>query len=248
MRSILLVTWLASAAGPPSPRLAESDALYLSRDQPGRLEQAIETLRLRLKEGEEPAASWRLGRCLIRKGQGTRDKASKLELYKEAERFLRRSAALDASEPEARYWLGLALGLRGQLQGMMRSLFLVKPIRREMEAALALDPSHGPAHMLLGEMLGRLPSVAGGSQVAALDHFQKAVAGDPGYTPPYLALARLHAAAGRSDQARAALERLLAIREPKDPVEAAGDQAEARSLLQGLGDSAEGRAIAEGKR
>lgn len=216
---------------------AETDRLYFTRDQPGRLESAEALLRERLRAGEDAATLWRLGRCLVRLGERETKKARKLERFREAERLAGRAVELDPKDPEAHFILGLAYGRRGQTQGMMRSLFLVGPIRKEMEAALALDPRHGGAHHVLGEMLRQLPRLAGGSKSEGLAHLEKAVEVAPGRTAAYADLAQAYLDAGEREKARVALEKLLAVKAPDDPAELAGDLEDGRRLLETLGRS-----------
>ena len=58
---------------------------------------------------------------------------------------------------------------------MLKSLFLVGTIRREMETTLKLDPSHGGAHHVLGELYWQLPGFAGGDKELAVREFEKAL-------------------------------------------------------------------------
>lgn len=214
-----------------SSDFAEEDRLYFHRHRPGNLEKAIELLKARAAAEEEAAVLWRLARALVRMGERPKDRAKRLEYFKEAERLSQRAVELAPKDAQAHFSLGLSYGRRGETQGMMSSLFLVKPIRREMETAIALDPSHAGAHHVLGEMLRRLPRVAGGSKKEALRHLEEAVRLRPDRTAAYTDLAQAYLDLGRKEEAKKVLERLLTIQENDDPAELEDHKADAREML-----------------
>ncbi|MBI4348944.1 MAG: glycerate kinase [Elusimicrobia bacterium] len=209
---------------------AEADRLYFSRHQPGRLEKAHDLLR----DASDAPGLWRLSRCLVRLGERETKKGKRLERFRQAEKAAARAVELDPKSAEAHFALGLSLGRRGETQGLMSSLFLVGPIRRAMETTLALDPSHSGAHHVLGEMLRRLPRLAGGSKTEGLRHLERSLELGPGRTAVYVDLARAYLDAKEKARAREVLERLLKVTEPSDPAEHEDDVAEARRLLERL--------------
>jgi hypothetical protein len=224
----------AQAPAPSSGTYAEADRLYFSRNEPGHLEQADTLLRERLKAKEEEPALWRLSRCLVRRGEREKDATKKLALFQEAEKVSLRAVELDPKDSQSHFSLGLAYGRRGEIQGIMHSLFLVKPIRKEMEATLALKPDHSGAYHVLGEMLLRLPRMAGGSKSQGLAYLEKALAAAPNNTSIHCDLAEAYLDAGKKDKARAVVERLLAVTAPDDPAEYPDNAAEGRKLLERL--------------
>ncbi|MFA6004608.1 MAG: hypothetical protein WC881_11135, partial [Elusimicrobiota bacterium] len=120
---------------------AEADRLYLYRHQGANLEAAISLLEAQLRAApSDPAWLWRLGRSLVRQGERQAGKKERLVLYGRAEGLLRQAVALSPSDAQAHFWLGLAMGRRGQARGILRSLFLIGPLRQEMSTVLALDP------------------------------------------------------------------------------------------------------------
>ena len=234
----LMMILLAAPAGAQTTAftgtLAEADRLYFSRNEPGNLDRAEQILRQRLGMREDEPALWRLSRCLIREGEREKKKSKKIDLFKEAEMSALRAVELDPKDAQAHFILGFAYGRRGQTQGIMHSLFLVGPIRKEMEAALALDPNHGGAYHILGELYRQLPRMAGGSKVQGLAYLEKALAAAPNNTSVHCDLAEAYLDAGKKDEARAVLERLPAVKTPDDPAEFPDDVAQARKLLETL--------------
>ncbi|MDE2489833.1 MAG: tetratricopeptide repeat protein, partial [Elusimicrobia bacterium] len=235
---------LALAVLPPAARAASSspaagyeaiDGPYFERNLPGKLAESLAAARAALQERPGDAALlWREGRDLVRRGEKASGKAGKLADYRAAEAALARAVELDPKSADAHFWYGVAMGRRGETQGILHSLFLIKPIRAQMRATLALDPDHGGAHRVLGEILWQVPGFAGGDKKAALAEFEAAVRLDPSYTANYepLAQAYLHFHRGRA--AVRVLKALEAVKEPKDPASYPDDLADARKTLAEL--------------
>jgi len=231
----------ASAQNPAPSRnnapatLAEADRLYFHRHQGTNLKDCIAGLEANLAQGpEQPAVLWRLGRSLVRLGERSSERKDKIASYTRAEAVLRRAVALAPRDADAHFWLGVALGRRGQARGILRSLFLIGPLRREMRAVLDIDPKYGGAHHVLGEMLREIPAVVGGDKKGAVRELETAAALEPDYAPHFTALAEAYLDVGERDKAKAALEHILAIKNPVDPGEYDENVQEARDMLKKL--------------
>lgn len=238
MLAAALGTLLAGVLVRPAVGAADCshiDRLYFHRDQGRELEESISEAEALLSQGPaDPGLLWRLARSLVRSGEKQGLRQDRIRTFRRAEEAARRAAALAPDAADAHFWLGVAMGRRGQAQGVLRSLFMVKPLRREMETALRLDPRHGGAHHVLAEVYAQLPAIAGGSKKAALREFELAVSLSPDYTTNYISLARAYAAAGRKGDATSTLLRLFAVKAPADPAQAAQDLAEGHALLDRL--------------
>jgi hypothetical protein len=70
----------------------------------------------------------------------------------EAVALARRLVEATPDDPESHALLAIALGLEGEKLGGRTKLRLGAEIRREAEAALALDPTHPGAHHVLGRL------------------------------------------------------------------------------------------------
>ena len=231
--ALLLASPPASAVTASSSAFAEADRLYFHRHQGRNLEDSIALLEAR--PGGDPESLWRLGRSLLRLGERRDTKKEKLGVYVRAEGLLRRAVGLSPRSAEAHYWLGIAMGRRGQTRGVIRSLFLIGPLRRKMRTVLELEPGHGGAHHVLGAMLLEIPAVAGGDKKAAVRELETAARLEPGYSPHFTALAEAYMAVGERGKAKAALERIFAIQQPADPGEYDDNVKEAHEMLGRLG-------------
>jgi tetratricopeptide (TPR) repeat protein len=226
----LVATLLPKPRASEAPYL-EADRLYFHRNEPGSLARSRSLLEAL---PEEAGSLWRLGRLWIRLGERAagRERAA---CFEKAKGLLDRARKADPSCAQAWYWWGVAAGRWGQEKGMMKSVFLVGPIRRSMRRALELDRGHGGAHLVLGEMLRRLPGVAGGSRKAALEELEAAVRLWPDYLPAWISLAEAQAEAGLKEAARGSLERALEVASPADPGEFDENRAEAGRMMKRLG-------------
>ena len=218
---------LALAVAVSSSPYSEIDALYFHRDQAGSLERTLSLLEGR----EDPQALWHLGRSRLRQGERAGSKREKVALFARAEAAARRAAELAPTEPEALYWQGVAMGRRGQARGMMRSLFMVGPLKKLMRSVLELDPRHAGARQVLGEMLMALPGFAGGSKTEAVAELEASVRSDPSRACSYPALAQAYLGVGRREDAERVLREVEGIAVPDDPAEFQDILSDARETL-----------------
>ncbi len=224
----------ARAAG-PEPKLSKIDALYFHRNEKGKLDECLTELDAALRETpDDPKLLWRQGRALMRQGEQKDKKKDKLALFEQARAALEKSIAKDPNDPEAHFWLGVTLGRWGQARGMLKSLAMVSPLKKEMAQTLRLDPKHGGAHHVLGELYNQLPGFAGGDKKRALSEYEQALKLSPDYSANYASLAEAYVKAGRKADAKAVVDRCLALKSSADPAELADDQADCRGLQSKL--------------
>lgn len=226
----------ASPARAAAPDYAELDRLYFHRDQGDNLASDIAQLDAGLTATPDDAALlWRRGRALIRRGEKKEKKAERLSDYVEAEKVLERATTLAPNDVDAHYWLGVGKGRRGETQGILNSLFLIKPIRREMAEVLRIDQNHGGAHRVLGEILWQVPGFAGGDKKKAVEELEASVRLSPRYTSNYVKLAEYYRHFGRTDDAVKTLKAVVDMKDPDDPAAYPEDLADAKNLLDKIG-------------
>lgn len=83
-----------------------------------------------------------------------RDAIVRLE---EAEATAAQAIELAPGSADSYFWKSAAMGLRGQLRGVLNSLFMASDVRDYAEKALERDPDHTEAHYLLGQLYRELP-------------------------------------------------------------------------------------------
>lgn len=220
-RLLLAAACLGVLAAPAfCQSLEKVDGLYLHRHQGSNLEESSAQLEAMLaKDPNDAAALWRLGRNETRLGERRTSKKERLAFFEKAQVHLKKAVALKPGNAEAHFFLGMAMGRYGQTRGIMKSLFILGPMRKEMAAVLKINPKHGGAHHVLGEMALQVPRLAGGSKKEAVEHLELAAGLEPNRSVHYLALAKAYLAVGDKDKAKTALLRIQAIKTPEDPAE-----------------------------
>jgi tetratricopeptide (TPR) repeat protein len=92
---------------------------------------------------------WRMARavtCLA----DTSALENRLELYKQAKAFAIRSVGADSMNSEAHAWLAAAIGNIAMFEGGKTKVKLSRVIKRELDAAIRLDPGNDVAYSILG--------------------------------------------------------------------------------------------------
>jgi len=238
VRGLALFAALAAFGAPArAADLASIDAAYFHRDQAGNLDRSLAEIDAALPASAGAASAdllWRRGRTLIRRGEKREKSADKLADFDLARQDCEKAVALSSGSADAHFWHGVAMGRWGEAKGIFKALFLIKPIRREMAATLALDPNHGGAHRVLGEMLWQIPGIAGGDKKAAIAEYETAIRLSPNHSTNYQVLAEAYLHFDRKDDAIRVLKAVADIKTPDDPAEYPGDLADARKLLAKL--------------
>jgi tetratricopeptide (TPR) repeat protein len=161
----------------------------------------------------------------------------KLAAYDQGREIGQRAVELAPKNPDAHVWFAINTARYGQTRGIMRSLFLLPTVQREIETTLALDPKNTRAHSLAGNVYMTLPRIAGGDMARAEDHFKKGLAIDPHLTVLRVDLARLYISTGRYQDARQELTRVLEERAPRIVADwTVRDAPRARGLLDSIKD------------
>ena len=220
---------------------------YFHRNESGRLETNITQLQGLLAKTiiingktSEPGGvfaagyAWRLCRALVRRGEQREKKADKLADYDMAQKDCEKSVALNADDADAHFWYGISMGRWGEAKGILKAMFLIKPIRREMAETLRLDPHQGGAHRVLGEMLWQIPGFAGGDKKQALAEYETAVKMSPDHSTNYQVLAEAYLHFDRKNDAIRTLKAVAQIKNPADPSDYPGDLADSKKLLEKL--------------
>ena len=234
---VLAVPARATKIAPPE----SFDAQYFQRHLDDNLDKNIAALEDALgsvvigdSESWKAPYLWRLCRAKIRRSERLEKRSEKLALYESAKGDCERSVALSARTADAHFWLGVAIGRWGETKGLMKALFVIKPLKREMAEVLRLDPSHGGAHNVLGEILWQVPGFVGGDKKKALEEFEEALRLSPRYTANHQPLAEAYLHFGRREDAIRVLRMVEDTKDPADPAEYPDNLADAKKLLSKL--------------
>lgn len=162
----------------------------------------------------------------------------KLAGYARGRQVGERAVELAPRNPEAHLWYAINTARWAQTKGIMRSLFLLPTVKREIDTILTLDPRSVRGHSLAGNVYLEVPRLAGGDRARAEEHFKKGLEIDPRFTVLRVDLARLYIADGRYAEARRELTRVLDERAPRIIADwTVKDVPRARALLESIRDT-----------
>lgn len=163
-------------------------------------------------------ASWRYARGSYWIAEYVEDEKERTRVFKQAIDMTKRAISIDDESVENHFWLGISYAKYGEVKGIMSSLGLVEPIRRQMKRVLVLDETFagGGAYRVLGWINHQLPGIAGGSDKKATEQLEKAVRLDKGHLLNRLCLAEVYRQTGKLRKARTELEFIVEAPFEKD--------------------------------
>lgn len=120
-------------------------------------------------------AYWRISRIMYYIGMHTPEKKAQKGIFSQGVDYAKLAVELEPEKPDGHYWLGVNHGKVGEVRGVLKSLFLVKPIKAAMNKVIELDRSYedGGPDRVLGRVYYKLPGFAGGSDKKSLEHLLK---------------------------------------------------------------------------
>ena len=156
-------------------------------------------------------AFWRLSRILYYIGEHTEKKKEKKSIFAQGVYYAERPIDLEPEKPDGHYWHGVNNGKYGETRGVLKSLFLVKPIKRAMNKVIELDRSYeeGGPDRVLGRVYFKLPGFAGGSKEKSLEHLLKSKEYGPNDAVTRIYLAETYLELDEIDKARQELDYVL---------------------------------------
>lgn len=159
----------------------------------------------------------------------------KLDAYDRGRRAARRAVELDPRNVGAHFWYATNTARWGQVKGVVRSLFLLPEVKRDIDTVLALDPMFTAAYALAGNVYYEVPGLLGGDLAKAEAMFRKGLELDPHFTAMRVGLAKTLIRRGHVAEARHELERMLADPAPTNRANfTVQDVPEAQKLLESI--------------
>ncbi|MFY9610592.1 MAG: hypothetical protein WAU45_18525 [Blastocatellia bacterium] len=216
--------------------IAKADKFFAARDSIDSLKLAAGLMDdLAKREPANFEAVWRLARLKYYIADREKDNAKKGKALQAAMDAAKKAVELDPGRVEGHFWLGASTGEYADLKGALQSLTLVKTVRREFEAALAINPAYenGDIYSALGQIDLNLPRLLGGNERRGLERLEQGLKVGVNNLDLKLTLAEVCVKKGRNDEARGLLESLLGASDPtRSPFEQEDIKAKARSLLE----------------
>jgi tetratricopeptide (TPR) repeat protein len=199
--------------------LKKGDELVAKRETVDMIKKAISLYKQALKEGADKyEVYWRILRATYTFKHKKMKKKERIKLYEEAIKLGEEAIKLKPDRPEAHFWLGVLYGVYGEDRGVLKSLFLIKPIKREMQKVLQIDPTYdcGGVYRVLGRLYYKVPGFAGGSKKKSLEYLLKGKEICPQSLLGRIYLAETLIKLKRKSEAKKELEEALKMEAPPD--------------------------------
>lgn len=241
----------ATIAAPPGLAQASAGEAAATGDRlmaESRTEAAIEAYREGLATSpDDPTLLWKTARAISNLADETPGEAGDEGRMEEAVELSRRAVRAGPGISRAHTTLAAALGKLALFRGGKRKVELAREVEREARRAAELDPSDFAPFTVLGVLerelatlnpllRGFASALFGGVPDASLERsaalLERAVRLAPAYVAPHLELARTYEELDREAEARAELEKAVAL-PPRERLDAVL-QGRARELLRDL--------------
>jgi tetratricopeptide (TPR) repeat protein len=221
MISCILAFYLAVHAALPLPaeqtQTTDPDALYAHRDDlpSARRAETIWAERLKANANDFESA-WKLARARYWIGGHVAD-VDRKATYEAGIAAGRDASRLQPARPEGYFWLAANMGALAESFGLGQGIKYRGDIKDALLTVLKLDPAFqaGSADRALGRWYYKVPGLFGGSKKKSEEHLRRSLTYSPNSTASHFFLAETLLAAGRRDDARAELQRVLDA--PLDP-------------------------------
>ena len=189
------ITFSSQPLNDPEVRIVLADLDFHARDYRSR---GIATLQeIVSKDPNNAIANRDLGFAALEKGD-----------WDKAEEYFKRAAANDSKDPEVHYLVALGLSRKSRSTG--RPPEDLETMKKELNAAITLDPNYADAYGLLGMTLG-----FSGDKEKAIEVLKKAIQLDPRNEWNYSNLANVYMNAQDFDNAIAILQQLQGSSDPQ---------------------------------
>lgn len=231
------VAFLPVIAAAQSPLAAEVTTLALRHhENPARLDQVRAGLEDALTRDSHVDNLIALARVSFIWGDvRARTADEKLAAYDRGRAVAQRAIELEPRNVAAHFWFATNSGRWAQTKGVVRSLFLLPTIKREIQTVIELDPGFTAVYALAGTVYYEVPPMFGGDLDLSEEMFRKGLAQDPKFTSIRLGLARTLIRKNRPADARRELQAVLAEKSPTNPADwTVKDVPEARKLLESM--------------
>lgn len=248
---VLLMTVSLSTGGagaqehpnqPPNPMepyrrlMMTADHLYTLRADLNTARQAYDTYKKAVRQKPDAyEALWKTAKTGFYLMEVIKDKKQKKAIVNECVRFAKAAVKLKPGGVEGHFWLGVNYTKVGEIKGILKALFLIRPIKKEMRKVIALDDTFegGGAYVVLARVYAMVPGILGGSKKEARTLYQKARTLSPANTLNLLFMAENYWNLKEKVLAIKTLEDLVAMEpEPRWVPESRLHKREARRLLR----------------
>ena len=228
---------IANADTNPTNLLDYYDKVWQNRDDLILVEKAVEDLDLYVATNDDVEILWRLSRFYYWLGEKTKlKKDEKIIFFQKGKLYAEQAVNLAPGSVDSHFWLASLTGKIGETQGILQSLFMVKPLRDGLEKVISLDKNYAPAYHGLAILYRLVPKwpICIGNPNTSLEYAQQAVLLAPENLEFWLGLAETYLALNDKEKALDILEGVIKAKiSPQYRVESEEAKINAQKLLEG---------------
>lgn len=151
---------------------------------------------------------WKAAKFYEKSAQTT---SSPLKTYEKGKALAEKAVNLYPNKVEGHYWLASLMGRVGEEKGILNSLFMVKPMKAELDRCLEIDPKFPDTYYVLGLLYWKVPGwpVSIGDKKLAIQYAAKAVQLRPESFLFRWGLYEAYHAAGKKKEAEDVLQQIV---------------------------------------
>lgn len=137
--------------------------------------------------------------------------AAPLKAYEKGKALAEKAVSLFPDRVEGHYWLASLMGRVGEEKGILNSLFMVKPMKAELDRCLEIDPKFPDTYYVLGLLYWKVPGwpVSIGDKKLAVQYAAQAVQLRPESFVFRWGLYEAYQAAGKRQEAESTLQQII---------------------------------------
>jgi cytochrome c-type biogenesis protein CcmH/NrfG len=234
---ILIMLIVAPVVFSVDDPIVTADELYTKRANHQNVQQVIDLLQQYITEKPDNCdALWRLAKCYWYLGDHAVGK-TKLALFSKGKEYAEQAVKTDPNNINGHYWLAALLGSTGEARGILQSLFMVSPMKKELDICIQLDNKFADAHDVLAQLYWKAPGppLSIGNKKRAQEEAKLAVTNGPNTIDNWLHLGQIARDNRDYVTAREAFNQILNLPDdPEDPEQSQSYKAIATSELKKL--------------
>jgi tetratricopeptide (TPR) repeat protein len=179
--------------------------------------------------GKNEEATWKFSRASYQIGVRTANKETRKAIFEKSFKAVEAYVNAGSTVPGTNYWFAVNAGQYGKLKGIIKSLFLVKPMKAACNNVIKKDPGFedGSAYTILGAIEYEVP---GGDLDKCITLCKKKLVYDADDSTANLYLGKTYYKKKEYTTAKKYLEHMIATAKPKTANDKE-DLAEAKELL-----------------
>jgi tetratricopeptide (TPR) repeat protein len=188
------------------------DLLYSEREDLSKAYAAVEKYKeaLSLDPGYYEAM-WKISKTAFYLAEFLKKGKEKENIVETGVNYAKKAVAANPKGVDGHFWLGVSYTKVGEVKGVLKSLFLISPIKKEMRKVIELDETYegAGAFVVLGRVYSQVPGILGGSNSKARFYLEKAMNMFPKNSMGLLFLAEVYWDIDEKKLAISTLEKIL---------------------------------------